>query len=182
MKSVKLLLPVIGMLLISFSGFSQKTTLSGTVTDASTGTPLEGVSIQIKSSSAGTMSDHQGNFTIEAAPGETLTVTSVGYAPQSIKVGSGSTLYIKMQQLATDLSQIVMVGSRSGGRVKTESPVPVDVISMKNSTLITGKPDLTSLLNTLAPSFNYNKQSGGDGADAIDLATLRGLGPDQTLV
>ncbi len=182
MKSVKLLLPVIGMLLISFSGFSQKTTLSGTVTDASTGTPLEGVSIQIKSSSAGTMSDHQGNFTIEAAPGETLTVTSVGYAPQSIQVGSSSTLYIKMQQLATDLSQIVMVGSRSGGRVKTESPVPVDVISMKNSTLITGKPDLTSLLNTLAPSFNYNKQSGGDGADAIDLATLRGLGPDQTLV
>ncbi|HEX7845672.1 MAG TPA: TonB-dependent receptor, partial [Chitinophagaceae bacterium] len=30
--------------------------------------------------------------------------------------------------------------------------------------------------------FNYNKQSGSDGADHIDLATLRGLGPDQTLV
>ncbi len=33
-----------------------------------------------------------------------------------------------------------------------------------------------------APSFNYNKQSGADGADHLDLGALRGLGPDQTLV
>jgi iron complex outermembrane recepter protein len=33
-----------------------------------------------------------------------------------------------------------------------------------------------------APSFNYNKQSGSDGADHVDLGTLRGLAPDQTLV
>ncbi len=32
------------------------------------------------------------------------------------------------------------------------------------------------------PSFNYNKQSGADGSDAIDFASLRGLGYDQTLV
>jgi len=42
--------------------------------------------------------------------------------------------------------------------------------------------DITSVLNYAAPSFNYNKQSGSDGADHIDLATLRGLSPDQTLV
>src|SRR5207249_5241157 len=46
----------------------------------------------------------------------------------------------------------------------------------------TAKMDLTSVLNYTAPSFNYNKQSGADGADHIDLGTLRGLGPDQTLV
>jgi iron complex outermembrane receptor protein len=42
--------------------------------------------------------------------------------------------------------------------------------------------DLTSQLNYAAPSFNYNKQSGADVADHLDLGTLRGLGPDQTLV
>ena len=42
--------------------------------------------------------------------------------------------------------------------------------------------DFTSVLNMAAPSFNYNKQSGADGADHVDLGTLRGLGPDQTLV
>ena len=46
----------------------------------------------------------------------------------------------------------------------------------------TAKMDLTSVLNIAAPSFNCNKQSGADGADHIDLGTLRGLGPDHTLV
>ncbi|HZE86400.1 MAG TPA: TonB-dependent receptor, partial [Puia sp.] len=44
------------------------------------------------------------------------------------------------------------------------------------------RPDLSSQLNMAVPSFNYNKQSGGDGSDAIDFASLRGLGFDQTLV
>jgi iron complex outermembrane receptor protein len=38
------------------------------------------------------------------------------------------------------------------------------------------------MLNIAAPSFNFNKTNGSDGADHIDLGTLRGLGPDQTLV
>jgi iron complex outermembrane receptor protein len=39
---------------------------------------------------------------------------------------------------------------------------------------------VNQLLQFSAPSFNSNKQSGSDGADAVDPATLRGLGPDQT--
>ena len=43
--------------------------------------------------------------------------------------------------------------------------------------------DLTSILNYAVRLLTgYNKQSGSDGADHIDLATLRGLGPDQTFV
>lgn len=45
-----------------------------------------------------------------------------------------------------------------------------------------GQLDVNQLLHYLAPSFNANKQSGSDGADHTDPATLRGLGPDQTLV
>ena len=46
----------------------------------------------------------------------------------------------------------------------------------------TARPDLMSQLNIAVPSFNYNKQSGADGSDANDFASLRGLGFDQTLV
>jgi len=53
---------------------------------------------------------------------------------------------------------------------------------MNQLTETTAKPDLMSQLNQQVPSFNYNKQSGGDGSDAIDFASLRGLGFDQTLV
>ena len=45
-----------------------------------------------------------------------------------------------------------------------------------------GHFDVGQLLQFTAPSFNSNRQVGADGADHIDSATLRGLGPDQTLV
>ena len=73
------------------------------------------------------------------------------------------------------MGEIVFVGTRGGGRAKTETPVPVDVIKINQVGLPTAKMDLTSVLNVAAPSFNYNKQSGADGADHIDIGTLRGL-------
>jgi iron complex outermembrane receptor protein len=87
-----------------------------------------------------------------------------------------------LESASEELAEIVLVGSRHGGRVKTETPVPVDIVNVGQVTATTARMDITSILNYAAPSFNYNKQSGSDGADHIDLATLRGLGPDQTLV
>ncbi len=155
--------------------------IEGRVNDA-TGKAIEGASVVIKDSRTGTTTNEAGNFSIAAKPGDVIIITALGYAFQQVKVADNSMLTITMQMQTTELDQIVLLGSRSGGRVKTESPVPVDVISLGNESQTTGKPDLTSLLNYAAPSFNYNKQSGSDGADQIDLATLRGLGPDQTLV
>jgi iron complex outermembrane receptor protein len=45
-----------------------------------------------------------------------------------------------------------------------------------------GQFDIGQLLQYVAPSFNSNRQSGSDGSDHVDSATLRGLGPDQVLV
>lgn len=78
--------------------------------------------------------------------------------------------------------EIVIVGSRSATRTKISSPVPIDIINLKEITTQSGKIELNELLQYVAPSFNANKQSGSDGADHIDPASLRGLGPDQTLV
>ena len=86
-----------------------------------------------------------------------------------------------MESEITELGEIVFVGTRGSGRAKTETPVPVDIIKINQVGLPTAKMDLTSVLNIAAPSFNYNKQSGADGADHVDIGTLRGLGPDHTL-
>ena len=91
-------------------------------------------------------------------------------------------MFIPLSPSAVDLGDVVVVGTRTAGRIKTESPAPVDVINVTALSIPTGRNDVTSLLNYMAPSLNSNKQSGSDGADHIDLATLRGLGPDQTLV
>ena len=58
----------------------------------------------------------------------------------------------------------------------------IDVIDVAEVTTQVGKVELNEMLQYAAPSFNANKQSGSDGADHVDPASLRGLGPDQTLV
>jgi len=80
------------------------------------------------------------------------------------------------------IEEVSITGSRNKKRTVTNTPVPVDVIDIKQVSQSTGQIEVNQLLQFSAPSFNSNKQSGSDGADATDPATLRGLGPDQTLL
>ncbi|MGZ5134722.1 MAG: TonB-dependent receptor, partial [Flavitalea sp.] len=161
---------------------AQKQTITGRITDASNSSPIPGVSVRVKSSTVGTITNNEGMFSIEANPTDVLEITMIGYFPQSLNIANRTEINISLSSGATDLSEVVLVGTRRAGRVKTETPVPVDVVNIGQVSLPTARMDLTSIINYSAPSFNYNKQSGSDGADHIDLATLRGLGPDQTLV
>ena len=180
MKRIKIYLQAIFICFAFISSVSAQK-IEGTVTDAS-GNPIESASVTVRSTRSGTTTDASGKFSVSAKINDVLIFTASGYAIMEVKVIDNSAISVTMQSQVTSLDQIVLLGSRRGGRVKTESPVPVDVISLGTAKLTSAKPDITSLLNYAAPSFNYNKQSGSDGADQIDLATLRGLGPDQTLV
>ena len=79
-------------------------------------------------------------------------------------------------------TMVIEVGSRSPERSRTDTPVPVDVVPVEEIATESGQLDVGQLLQYVAPSFNSNRQSGSDGSDHIDAATLRGLGPDQVLV
>ncbi len=162
---------------------AQQQQVKGRVTDAATGEPLSGVSIKLKSSKqAGTLSGEDGRFTLSAAPGAVVDFSFVGHKTVSVTVDGQTDMLVQLPLNAAELNEVVFVGSRGGARAKIETPVPVDIIKINQVGLPTAKTDLTSILNYAAPSFNYNKQSGADGADHVDLGTLRGLGPDQTLV
>lgn len=82
---------------------------------------------------------------------------------------------------AASVEKVYVVGSRNSGRSSGELAVPVDIL---DQTLIqnTGELELGRVLQRLAPSFNFSSSSISDGTDALRPATLRGLGPDQTLV
>ncbi|MBZ5857974.1 TonB-dependent receptor [Flavihumibacter profundi] len=180
MKPTRLLMLVLILLSTAYS-YAQ-TMIRGKITDGKTGAPLQGVSVKIKSSNLGTVTNASGLFALKALPTDLLEITMVGYTNREVSVGSQTDLTINLEPSITDLSGVVLVGTRRAGRVKIETPVPVDVVNVAQVSLPTARMDLTSIINYAAPSFNYNKQSGSDGADHIDLATLRGLGPDQTLV
>ncbi len=164
-------------ILISAS-FAQK--IAGKVMDAATGNPISYASIIVKGTKVGTSSNEQGTFTITAKEGVTLLVSASGYTTK--ETIATDNVNVSLDASSVGIVDVVVVGSRGLPRAKTETAVPIDVIKINQVGAPTAKMDLTSVLNMAAPSFNYNKQSGSDGADHVDLGTLRGLAPDQTLV
>ncbi len=157
--------------------------ISGIVVHAALKTPLSGALVVVNTTGQTATTSELGAFTINAKPNDVLEISLANFITKRVTVTNTANYSIELAPTTvSNNDQLIIVGSRRAGRVKLETAVPVDVIKVQQNLLPTARMDLTSLLNYAAPSFNYNKQSGSDGADHIDLATLRGLGPDQTLV
>ena len=163
---------------ITFSFAQQNVT--GTISDNS-GVPLAGVNVLEKGTTNGVITDFDGLYTISVDGNATLTFSYVGYDTTEVDVNNQTTINATLQE-GVSLDEIVLVGSRSPKRTAIDTPVPVDVIDAAGIAATTGKAEVNDILQYAAPSFNATKQSGSDGADHIVPASLRGLGPDQTLV
>ena len=169
--------------LVLFSGllFAQKT-YTVKVLDSKSGAPVSNVSVKLKLTNKGVITGADGSNSIQATANDVLLISSIGYKDQQVRLGDKTAITISLEPATIEIGDVVVVGTRGAARAKLETAIPVDVIKINQAGLPTAKMDLTSVLNMAAPSFNYNKQSGADGADHVDLGTLRGLGPDQTLV
>ncbi len=156
--------------------------VSGTITDGGTNLPLAGANVVIKGTTTGTISDFDGNFTlnVDGFP-VTLVVSSVGFDTQEVNVASSQKVNITLKE-GVALDEVVLIGSRNPSRTAVDTPVPVDVIDISELTSQGPQVNLNQILNFVAPSFTSNTQTISDGTDHIDPASLRGLGPDQVLV
>ena len=83
--------------------------VKGLVTDSS-GEPLIGVSILVKSTNNGTVSDLDGKFTVTAKTGDILHISYVGYISQEIKAEENKQLRIIMEEDTKKLEEVVIVG------------------------------------------------------------------------
>ena len=175
MKQKNFFILMIALLATTFA-FSQVT---GTVTDDSS-EPLMGVSIIVKDTSTGAVTDFDGNYSIDASDGAILVFSYIGYDSQEVTV-SGSTANVSMVS-GVSLDEIILVGTRNPGRTALNSAVPVDVLNVSEIAESAPQITVTEILNYAAPSFSSNPQSISDGTDHIAPASLRGLGPDQVLV
>ena len=94
------------------SVYAQQKNLSGTVSDADSGEPLTGVSVKIKGTSQGTVTDIKGQYRIAVGAGQTLEFSFLGMATQQVvvKASSGSRLDIVMRPDQLALEDVVVVG------------------------------------------------------------------------
>lgn len=87
--------------------------ITGTITDSKTGAPLSGVSVQVKGTTQGSVTDANGKFTLNVPDnGAVLVVSSIGYAVQEINVTAKTTsLTIKLNQSSgSNMDEVVIVG------------------------------------------------------------------------
>ncbi len=175
----KALLTIISMCLLVF--VSAQGTVNGTITNEA-GEPLIGVNVSEKGTLRGTVSDYHGMYHLSISGTNSVLIFSyVGYETTEVNVEGRTEINLVMTE-GISLGEVQVVGSRSYNRSSTDAPVPIDVIDVAELANINGKVEINQILQYAAPSFNATKQSGSDGADHIDPASLRGLGPDQTLV
>jgi iron complex outermembrane receptor protein len=82
---------------------------------------------------------------------------------------------------AADVEELVVTGSRAEPRSRLETLAPVDVVTAQ-ALQKRGTTELAAALAATVPSIDFPRPSNTDGTDSVRPATLRGQGPDQTLV
>lgn len=143
---------------------------------------IQGVNVLVKGTNKGAITDSQGAFSLEADPTNTLVISFIGFKSKEVRVGTSPTLAITLDEDASQLTELVVTGTRNTGRTILETPVPVDVISIKDIMGDLPQIDLAQMLAFVAPSFNAVRNQGGDLDSHVDPIQLRNLAPNQTLV
>jgi iron complex outermembrane receptor protein len=165
---------------------AQGGSIRGRVADAA-GAPLARASISAEGSGLRATTDDQGRYEIRSLSAGTYTVRVrlLGYVPQSarVTVGQGATTQdFTMAAQAISLSPVdVVVGSRARHTAAEQLAVPVDVFTSEDIA-VQGTNETSQILQNLAPSVNFPRQSVTDANDVVRPFTLRGLSPDHTLV
>jgi iron complex outermembrane receptor protein len=103
--------------LISVAGFAQLKTITGKVTDAENGEPLPGVTIVVKNTTNGTITNFDGEYSIDVETGQTLGFSFIGYTSQDFIVGNQDVIDVQLAQSVESLEEVVVIGY---GTVKKE--------------------------------------------------------------
>ena len=109
MKKVKLFFTAMMVLLASAGAFAQDVTVSGVVTDSSTGEPVPFASIQIKGTLDGGSTDADGNYSILVNSDAVLIFSSIGYQDQEIEVGGRSAINVSLHPDSEMLDETIIV-------------------------------------------------------------------------
>lgn len=148
-----------------------QTTISGIITD-SNDQPLPGATIVVENSSRGTTTDFDGVFSLEASKGDVLLISYIGFTSSKITVGDSSYYTIKLEEDASLLEEVVIVGY--GQQKKVNLTGSVETVTFKEEV---NQPVTNSgqLLYGRFSGVQLTQTSGSPGADASSIV-IRGIG------
>ena len=164
MKQVKIKLPLrmltlAGGLLLTASSFAQSNAIKGQVKDAS-GEPVMGATITVNGKAVG-ITDMDGNFSVDAAPGTKLTFTYLGMTPKTVQASKN--MIITMIDDSKSLNEVVVIGY---GRAK-KNDLTGSVTAIKPDEMSKGiTSSAQDMLVGKIAGVDVQTSSGQPGADA----------------
>lgn len=145
-----------------------QTKITGKVTDKDK-LPLPGVSILLKGTNTGTVTDVNGNYSINARKGEVLVFSFIGYQRTEITVGESKVVDVAMKDDATKLNEVLVVGYGEQSRKTVTSAVS----RLDNQVLATApRANVATALQGTVSGIQVVNQSGSPGV--APLLLLRG--------
>ena len=149
----------------------QKQSVSGVIKDA-TGEPVIGASVLEKGTTNGTITDFDGNFSLDGSKkGDVIVISYVGYQTQEIK-WNGSPLNVILKEDSKTLSEVVVVGYGTQKKANLSGSV-----AMVDSKELENRPiqNVSSGLQGLMPGVAITGTNGAPGQDAGKIR-VRGIG------
>ena len=167
----------------SLSLFAQTQTISGIVLDEF-GDPMIGVSVLVKGTTTGIITDVEGNFTVPAKTGDVLLVKYLGYKDQEIKVTSNARLKITLHEDTQNLDEVVVVGYGTQKKVNLTGAV-----SAVTGEEIAKRPvaNTSTMLQGQMPGLRITSDKGQPGNESVQIrvrgqGTYSGTGSDPLIL
>lgn len=101
---------LLAFMILALQTFAQSKKVQGIVTDGNTGEPLIGVTVSEEGTTQATLTDIDGQFSLNVKPGTTIKFVYIGYTPQSLKVGAENFITVKLTEDAKLLNEVIVVG------------------------------------------------------------------------
>lgn len=140
---------------------SQLRDVTGRVTDRATGDPIVGVTVANNSTGSGTVTDAAGAFTVQAATGQLLTISCVGYTSWTVKVPASGAIDVELSEDAQQLDDVVVVGYATQKKINVTGAV-----SSISGEELAQRPVVSTMqaLQGIDPSLNISIDSGNPTA------------------
>ena len=142
---MKQIILIIMMVFTAQVTLAQTKIIKGSVADAS-GMPLPGASIVVQGESKGSITDLDGNFSIEVEKGKTLVLSYLGFETEKITVGDSSTITVQLKEASSNALTEVVVTSL--GIKKTRKSLTYSAQELKGEELTRVKD--ANIINTIA--------------------------------
>lgn len=164
MKQVKIKLPLRALtlasgLLLTVSSFAQTNAVKGHVKDAS-GEPIMGATITVNGKAVG-ITDMDGNFSVDAAPGAKITFTYLGMTPQTVKASSN--MNITLEDDSKALNEVVVIGYGVAKKSDLTGSVTAIKPDSKNKGVVVNAQDM---LTGKVAGVNITSNDGTPGGGA----------------